>query len=87
MSGFFTLGCGVLFGVEKFSIGRLVAVGASVIGVVLVSKSDHEMAGAETAASNGRPLLGDALALSSAALYALYVLLMKVISGLSKYFT
>ncbi|KAH9823138.1 hypothetical protein DFH28DRAFT_1078219 [Melampsora americana] len=78
MSGFFTLGCGVMFGVEKFSLGRLIAVGASVIGVVLVSKSDHEMASAHGTAHNSQAVLGDALALSSAALYALYVLLMKV---------
>lgn len=79
MSGFFTLGCGVMFGVEKFSLGRLIAVGASVIGVVLVSKSDHEMANAHGTSHSGQAVLGDALALSSAALYALYVLLMKVI--------
>ncbi|EGG11965.1 uncharacterized protein MELLADRAFT_46597 [Melampsora larici-populina 98AG31] len=78
MSGFFTLGCGVMFGVEKFSLGRLIAVGASVIGVVLVSKSDHEMANAHGTSHSGQAVLGDALALSSAALYALYVLLMKV---------
>ncbi|KAG0148597.1 hypothetical protein CROQUDRAFT_41164, partial [Cronartium quercuum f. sp. fusiforme G11] len=78
MSGFFTLGCGVALGVEKFSIGRLSAVGMSVLGVILVSKSDHEMAHALDAKESGKPILGDALALSSAALYALYVLLMKV---------
>ncbi|KAH9823137.1 hypothetical protein DFH28DRAFT_946136 [Melampsora americana] len=77
MSGFFTLGCGVMLGVEKFSLGRFVAVGASVIGVILVSKSDHEMTNDHGTAQTGQAILGDALALFSAAIYALYVLLMK----------
>lgn len=75
MSGFFTLGLGALFGVEKFDIKRLIAVVLSVTGVVLVSRSDRQSGEAEQA---GRPLLGDFLALISAGLYAGYVLLMKV---------
>lgn len=75
MSGFFMLGIGAAFGVEKFDLQRLGVVVMSVIGVVLVSNSDQKVGEDETA---GKPLLGDVLALISAGLYAFYVLLMKV---------
>lgn len=80
MSGFFTLILGVMLGVEKFSWSRLIVVATSIGGVVLVSKSDNEYAAMPTPekTSNGKPLLGNFLALSSAALYAVYVMLMKV---------
>lgn len=67
-----------MFRVEKFSLARLLAVGVSVMGVVLVSKSDHDMANAHDLDQSSQALLGDALALASAALYSFYVLLMKV---------
>ncbi|KAI9623173.1 hypothetical protein KEM48_009603 [Puccinia striiformis f. sp. tritici PST-130] len=85
MSGFFTLAIGVLTGAEKYSFGRLVAVITSIAGVILVSKSDrnlhsiHDMpSGKNLPPPSEHWILGDLLALSSAALYALYVILMKV---------
>ncbi|KAI7959472.1 hypothetical protein MJO28_003263 [Puccinia striiformis f. sp. tritici] len=85
MSGFFTLAIGVLNGAEKYSFGRLVAVITSIAGVILVSKSDrnlhsiHDMpSGKNLPPPSEHWILGDLLALSSAALYALYVILMKV---------
>lgn len=76
MSGFFTLAIGVVSGAEKFSLGRLLAVAASIVGVILVSKSDRKASHLDPFSSHW--ILGDLLALSSAALYALYVILMKV---------
>ncbi|KNZ59575.1 uncharacterized protein VP01_16g1 [Puccinia sorghi] len=76
MSGFFTLAIGVVSGAEKFSLGRLLAVAASIVGVILVSKSDRKASDHGHFSSHW--ILGDLLALSSAALYALYVILMKV---------
>lgn len=78
MSGFFTLAIGVVTGAERFSLGRLLAVGTSIVGVVLVSKSDQKTFHEDQPTPVPHWLLGDILALSSAALYALYVILMKV---------
>ncbi|EFP93473.1 uncharacterized protein PGTG_19385 [Puccinia graminis f. sp. tritici CRL 75-36-700-3] len=79
MSGFFTLAIGVATGAERFSLGRLLAVAMSVTGVVLVSKSDHSAYDPDPSdKTSSHWILGDVLALSSAALYALYVILMKV---------
>lgn len=41
MSGFFTLAIGAMIKTEKFSVFKLIAVCASVVGVVLVSESDR----------------------------------------------
>ncbi|PLW23787.1 hypothetical protein PCASD_08757 [Puccinia coronata f. sp. avenae] len=76
LSGFFTLAIGVATGAERFSLGRLLAVATSIAGVVLVSKSDRNSSDQNPSSSHW--ILGDILALSSAALYALYVILMKV---------
>ncbi|WAQ82324.1 hypothetical protein PtA15_2A641 [Puccinia triticina] len=79
MSGFFTLAIGVATGAETFSLGRLLAVAMSVTGVVLVSKSDRSASNQDPSdQASSHWILGDILALSSAALYALYVILMKV---------
>lgn len=56
----------------------------SVIGVVVVSKSDHDLpslpsdGGSSDPTLPTAPLLGDALALASALAYAFYVILLKV---------
>jgi drug/metabolite transporter (DMT)-like permease len=68
----------VATGAERFSLGRLLAVATSIAGVVLVSKSDRNSSDQNPSSSHW--ILGDILALSSAALYALYVILMKVFS-------
>lgn len=44
MSGFFTLGLGRIFGVEKFTRYKVLAVGASFIGLILVTHSDSLLA-------------------------------------------
>ncbi|KAH8925696.1 hypothetical protein BT69DRAFT_1311958 [Atractiella rhizophila] len=92
-SGFFTLAIGSAAGVESFSLPKLLAVTASVLGVILVSKSDtsitplietpveadHDiLSRGEGTPSAPHPLLGDLLALLSAFIYALYVTLLKV---------
>ncbi|TFY83768.1 hypothetical protein EWM64_g233 [Hericium alpestre] len=83
MSGFFTLAIGRIFKVETLTLGKIAAVVVSFGGVVLVSLSDSQPtvpAAAEppTAPQGTMPLLGDFLALLSAAFYALYVTLLKV---------
>ncbi|KAJ2928962.1 hypothetical protein H1R20_g8261, partial [Candolleomyces eurysporus] len=88
MSGFFTLGIGRIFKVEKLTLMKIAAVVTSFIGVVLVSWSDSstkQPAGpasrpktSQSTAHAPRPALGDALALISALFYALYVILLKV---------
>lgn len=56
----------------------------SVIGVIVVSKSDHDLpslpsdGGSTDPTLPAAPLLGDALALASALAYAFYVILLKV---------
>jgi solute carrier family 35 protein F5 len=50
----------------------------SVVGVILVSKSDHEISGPSEPHRPSAPLLGDSLALASAVAYAFYVILLKV---------
>jgi solute carrier family 35 protein F5 len=54
----------------------------SVIGVIIVSKADHDLPSVPSEGSDPRrpsaPLLGDALALGSAIAYAFYVILLKV---------
>lgn len=77
-SGFFTLALGHILGLETFSILKLGAVVASILGVSLVTKGDSE---AESQNALKAPLLGDALALLSALLYAGYVSLLKLRVG------
>ncbi|KAL9716136.1 hypothetical protein Ac2012v2_000581 [Leucoagaricus gongylophorus] len=89
-SGFFTLGIGVFFGVERFTMPKLTAVFTSFLGVVLVSLSDSQ----STLSAPGSPsvltillgipihssrrLFGDILALISAFFYAFYVVFLKI---------
>lgn len=77
-SGFFTLALGHILGLETFSLLKLSAVIASILGVSLVTKGDSE---AESQQALKAPLLGDALALLSALLYAGYVSLLKLRVG------
>ncbi|PCH33827.1 hypothetical protein WOLCODRAFT_135344 [Wolfiporia cocos MD-104 SS10] len=94
MSGFFTLGIGRIFRVEKLTVVKLAAVFASFGGVVLVSLSDSSQSQSSSPPSSSPSpsspyhnslimfsfvhIIGDALALLSALFYALYVILLKV---------
>ena len=53
----------------------------SFLGVVLVTKSDSAISPASSDNLPSQPLLGDLFALLSAAMYAVYVILMKVAIG------
>ncbi|KAK0551012.1 hypothetical protein OC846_000124 [Tilletia horrida] len=84
-SGFFTLGLGALFGVERFTFSKLGAVTISFIGVVLVTRADSVVAtqllprdsSLHATAPINAPL-GDFLAILSAFSYAIYVTLLKL---------
>jgi len=86
MSGFFTLGIGRLFRVEKLSLIKICAVVTSFIGVILVSLSNSPSKQPVHLDSNALVLggtisgitLGNILALLSALFYAMYVILLKV---------
>ncbi|KAM0750478.1 hypothetical protein T439DRAFT_326445 [Meredithblackwellia eburnea MCA 4105] len=81
MSGFFTLGVGACVGVDEITAAKLGSVVLSVVGVIVVSKSDHDLPSAPSDSDPKlptAPLLGDALALGSALAYAFYVILLKV---------
>ncbi|KAF9015237.1 hypothetical protein BDQ17DRAFT_1340719 [Cyathus striatus] len=89
MSGFFTLGLGRLFGVENFTVIKVLAVCVSFFGITLVSLSDNTATGTTQSVDvisrllsvvqhQQRPIFGDLLALLSALFYALYVILLKV---------
>ncbi|KAF9367702.1 hypothetical protein BGX21_007144, partial [Mortierella sp. AD011] len=94
MSGFFTLAIGAMLKTETFSTLKLVAVCASVIGVILVSESDrgeapHVLLNSNLVSSStfidtteptapAAPLFGDFLALMSALFYGCYTVLLKV---------
>jgi solute carrier family 35 protein F5 len=79
MSGFFTLVVGSCVGVESFTGGKLSSVVLSIIGVVIISRSDSALPDpAEQHQTPSKPLLGDSLALISALAYAFYVILLKV---------
>ncbi|KAF7784410.1 hypothetical protein Agabi119p4_575 [Agaricus bisporus var. burnettii] len=90
-SGFFTLGIGQIFGVERFTRLKLLAVFISFLGVVLVSLSDSQASTASGQSSSldstlrstdsSLPLFGDVLALISAFFYAVYVVFLKVKIG------
>jgi len=69
-SGFFTLFIGVFFKIEEFTVGKLAAVGSCVGGVALVSLSDEQNSGTDS-------LVGDLIALFSAAGYGLYIVMLK----------
>ncbi|KAH9969008.1 hypothetical protein BC827DRAFT_1167055 [Russula dissimulans] len=93
MSGFFTLIIGRVFHVDHFTFAKIGAVAISFTGVILVSLSDTGDAPPDApsrpSSTSGRPLLadiqggrysllGDCLALLSAFVYAVYVILLKV---------
>ncbi|KAI5480521.1 thiamine-repressible mitochondrial transport protein THI74 [Pseudohyphozyma bogoriensis] len=81
MSGFFTLAVGAAVGVDEFTLAKLSSVAISVLGVLIVSKGDHDLPslpGEDNTRLPIAPLLGDALALGSALAYAFYVILLKV---------
>ncbi|PWN44667.1 hypothetical protein IE81DRAFT_320970 [Ceraceosorus guamensis] len=81
-SGFFTLALGSLLGVETFTLPKLAAVLISFVGVAMVTRADSASLLADDAISNPiNALLGDALSLLSALLYAVYVTLLKVRIG------
>ncbi|KAG5660618.1 hypothetical protein KAF25_003224 [Fusarium avenaceum] len=71
-----------LFGIERFSTAKILGVGASLAGVILIStvdlsgKSDEDR-GSFPQKSPTQIALGDALALLSAVIYGLYVTVMK----------
>ncbi|TFK57159.1 vacuolar membrane protein [Heliocybe sulcata] len=93
-SGFFTLGIGRLFRVEKLTMAKIAAVLTSFAGVILVAISDSsetlppgsdpvdpDTITALTRAIVSKPIFGDVLALMSAIFYAFYVILLKVRIG------
>ncbi|PWN47298.1 hypothetical protein IE53DRAFT_402615 [Violaceomyces palustris] len=80
-SGFFTLAIGCLLGVDHFTYGRLGAVSMSFLGVLLVTWADTETNPSSTLGSPVNAPLGDALALLSAFLYSIYVMMLKVKIG------
>lgn len=81
--GIWTLLLGRLFGIEAFTLVKVLAVAASFVGVVLVSVSDGSSGSSEATASstdthtNPAPVLGDIIALVGAAVCALYMVLFK----------
>lgn len=85
VSGLATLCIGAMFKVEKLSLIKFIAVFTSLIGVSLVSWSDHlnddggEESGSFPAVS--APLIGDFLALLGAIFYGCYTTLLKLKIG------
>ncbi|KAI7895847.1 uncharacterized protein EV154DRAFT_296896 [Mucor mucedo] len=86
MSGLFTLGIGAMFKVEKLNLIKIMAVFISLIGVSLVSYSDH-LSGDEQEDDQPllttipAPLIGDILALLGAIFYGCYTTLLKLRIG------
>ncbi|KAF4582153.1 vacuolar membrane protein [Ophiocordyceps camponoti-floridani] len=81
-SSMWTLVLCALYGVEKFSVRKLVGVSASLVGVALVSTVDLSGSSSENRGSfpyktPGQIAAGDAMALMSAVVYGLYVTVMK----------
>lgn len=81
-SSIWTLVFCAMFGVETFSIRKLVGVMASLVGVVLISTVDltggsSDDQGSFPEKSTAQLALGDSLALFSAVIYGLYVTVMK----------
>lgn len=78
-SGFFTLLLGIIAGIDRFSLGKLLAVVLSFVGVALVTWADARIY--VSAVSISRTLWGDMLALLSAFCYATYMTLLKARIG------
>lgn len=81
-SSVFTLLFGSLFGVEKFTVRKLLGVLASLAGIILISSMDFtgnhdEHRGDFPHKSRKELVLGDMLAFLSAVLYGLYAVFMK----------
>ncbi|PGH36942.1 solute carrier family 35, member F5 [[Emmonsia] crescens] len=82
-SGVWTLIFGVILGVEKFTIRKLLGVFASLTGIVLISRVDlsgannDENRGSFPHKSSGEIAIGDAMAAFSAILYGVYTIVMK----------
>ncbi|KAF1933248.1 uncharacterized protein M421DRAFT_415596 [Didymella exigua CBS 183.55] len=81
-SSIWTLLCGSLLRVERFTLGKLIGVGASLAGVALISTID--VSGATDSNRGSFPhktprelALGDVMAFVSAVLYGFYAVLMK----------
>ncbi|KAF9963167.1 hypothetical protein BGZ65_005436 [Modicella reniformis] len=77
MSGFFTLAIGAALKTETVNALKLLAIFSTVLGVVLVSKSDHGNLNVGSTSPRA-PLLGDFLALISAFFYGCYTVLLKI---------
>ncbi|ODO04485.1 hypothetical protein I350_05088 [Cryptococcus amylolentus CBS 6273] len=83
-TGFFTLALGRICGVESLTTTKLFAVLASFLGVILVTHSDSTISPSSDPSfplpidKPTHPIFGDVLALTSAAFYAIYVILLKV---------
>ncbi|KAK9368269.1 hypothetical protein V1509DRAFT_623569 [Lipomyces kononenkoae] len=80
-SSFFTLIIGSLFGVEKFSQRKLLAIIASLMGIFLISTQDQAEDDESNNLTAGSIVVGDLMSLSSAAIYGLYTSLLKVRIG------
>jgi solute carrier family 35 protein F5 len=81
-SGIWTLILGAIFGVERFSVRKLIGVAASLVGVVLISTVDltgdnDENRGSFPHKTPAQIALGDSMALVSALVYGMYVTIMK----------
>lgn len=81
-SSVWTLVFGSLFGVETFSLRKLIGVLASLAGIVLISMVDlsgesDENRGSFPHKTPGQIALGDAMAFLSAVVYGIYVTVMK----------
>lgn len=74
-SGFFTLLVGFVWGVERASVGKLLSVVLSFVGIALIAQSDAVHG--EAPVRTSRLLAGDFFALLSALSYAVYVTLLK----------
>ncbi|TKA41430.1 hypothetical protein B0A54_06333 [Friedmanniomyces endolithicus] len=83
-SSVFTLLFGALFGVERFTLRKLLAVSASLTGIILISSvdlsgnnTDDEHRGDFPEKTLREVAVGDALALLSAVLYGIYAVFLK----------
>ena len=83
-SSVFTLLFGALFGVEKFTVRKLIGVLASLAGIILISSQDLSGESADDEHRGDFPektlreiAIGDALAFASAVMYGIYAVFMK----------
>ncbi|KAK7202537.1 hypothetical protein BZA70DRAFT_285309 [Myxozyma melibiosi] len=80
-SSFFTLLIGSLFGVERFSRRKVLAIAASLTGIVLISTQDSASEDESNPLSTTSIVVGDLMSLASAAIYGLYTTLLKLKIG------